>query len=197
MNEARLKPAGARRAAVLAATLLVAGLTSLCAVPLHAVENAWAPGTNWLSLRGGYAKMASDNAPNGAAGYGFGYTRMLGPWWIFENFSLGANVHHELLGRFAGAALVDVPFAVELDRHFLWSGGVVPYVGVGAAAHYLKGYRYPDAPGEVRGGPYLVGGANLQVNPNNALGFDVRVGTLADVDETYLWSIKLNYAWVY
>jgi hypothetical protein len=197
VKDVRQKPIGAGRPAVFFAALMVVALAVTHAAPAAAVEDPWAPGSSWISLRAGYAKMAAEAAPNGAAGYGFGYSRMLSPLWIFSQMSLGANVHHELLGRFGSGALVDVPFSAELNRHFLWSGGMRPYIGVGVSAHFLKGYRFPDARAEVRGGPYLVGGGNVQVNANNALGFDARVGTISDLDETYVWSMKLNYSWLY
>lgn len=179
------------------ACLALAGLSLGFAAPAHAVDDAWTPGTGWLSMRAGYAKMAAETAPNGAAGYGFGYSRMLQPVWIFKNLSLGGYVHHELLGRFGSAAIVHVPMTVELARHLMWTGGIRPYVGVGYGANFVKGYRFPDTPGDVRGGVYLVGGLNSQINGNSVIGVDTRAGVLADLDETYIWSIKLNYAWVY
>jgi hypothetical protein len=195
VKEALLQGLGTRGAAALSAVLMIAGL--LAAAPARAVDDPWTPGTSWLSIRAGYAKFAAVNAPNGAAGYGVGYSRMLQPLWIFRNMSLGASVHHELLGRVAGAAIVDVPFALELDRHFLWNGGMRPYLGVGLAAHYLKGYRFPEAPGDVRGGPYLVIGGNVPVSGSSVIGLDIRAGTLSDIEETYIWSMKLNYSLVY
>jgi hypothetical protein len=192
----RPKRLGAGGAARWACPVLLA-LALGAATPAHAVEDAWAPGTGWLSLRAGYAKMASETAPNGAAGYGFGYSRMLQPIWVFSNFSLGAYAHHELLGRFAGAAVVHVPMSVELQRHTMWDGGLRPYFGLGYGANFVKGYRFPDSPGDVRGGIYFVTGFNSQLNANSVIGMDTRAGILSDLDETYIWSIKLNYAWVY
>lgn len=197
MKAALMERIGMRGIVARSAGLVMTGLLLAFAVPAHAVEDPWAPGANWVSLRAGYAKMAAENAPNGAAGYGFGYSRMLEPVWIFKNFSLGANVHHELLGRVSAGAIVDVPFSLELDRHFLWNGGMRPYLGLGLAAHYLKGYRFPDGPGDVRGGPYLVLGGNVQMNANSVIGLDARAGTVSDIDETYVWSMKLNYSMVY
>jgi len=186
-----------RRGAVVMACLAVAGLALAFAAPAHAVEDPWAPGTNWLSLRAGYAKMSGENTPNGAAGYGFGYSRMLKPILFLKNMSLGAYAHHEVLGRFHGAAIVQVPMSVEFVRHSLWDGGLRPYLGVGYGANFVKGYRFPDTPGDVRGGGYVVGGFNSQVNPNSVIGMDLRWGVLSDLDETYIWSFKLNYSWVY
>jgi outer membrane protein W len=176
---------------------MLAGLSLAFAEPAHAVEDAWAPGTGWLSMRAGYAKLAAENAPNGAVGYGFGYSRMLKPVWGLKHLSLGAYAHHELLGRFNAASLVAVPMSVELNRHFMWSGGLRPYFGAGYGVTFLKGYRYPDAPGTVRGGGYLVTGSNVQLNQNSLIGTDVRAGYLTGVDQSYVWSVKLNYVWVY
>lgn len=179
------------------AALLLAGLAVVFAAPAQAVEDAWAPGTSWLSVRAGYAKLAAVNAPNGAAGYGFGYSRMLKPVLFFKNLSIGAYAHHELLGRYNGAVIVDVPISVEIARHSMWEGGLRPYVGLGYGANFVKGYRFPDTPGDVRGGVYVVSGFNSQVNQNSAIGMDLRAGVLSDLNETYIWSLKLNYSWVY
>lgn len=179
------------------ACVAVAGLALCLAAPARAVDDAWTPGTGWLSVRAGYAKMAAPFAPNGAAGYGFGYSRMLQPIWVFHHLSLGAYAHHELLGRFGGAAVVHVPVTFELNRHLMWNGGIRPYLGLGYGANFVKGYRFPDTPGDVRGGGYLVGGLNSQLNGNSVIGVDARAGVIADLDDTYVWSIKLNYVLVY
>ncbi len=179
------------------AVLVLAGLMLAAAAPAHAVEDPWAPGTGWISVRAGYAKLASPDAPNGAAGYGFGYTRMLQPVWKFTHMSVSGYVHHEMLGHVAQAAIIDVPISLEISRHFLWNGGFRPYFGAGYGANFVKGYRYPDSFGSVRGGTYLVGGGNVQVSPNGVFGFDGRAGIISDFDKTYVWSLKLNYAWVY
>jgi outer membrane protein W len=176
---------------------MFAGLALALAAPAHAVEDAWAPGTSWLSMRAGYAKLAAVNASNGAAGYGFGYSRMLKPVWIFKNLSIGAYAHHEVLSRVSAATIVQVPMTVEINRHIMWTGGLRPYVGLGYGANFVKGYRFPDTPGIVRGGGYMVAGFNSQLNENSVLGVDTRAGILADLKETYIWSIKLNYSWVY
>lgn len=177
--------------------LALAGLLMASAVPAHAAEDAWAPGTGWIQVRAGYAKIAASNAPNGAAGYGFGYSRMLEPFWIFKHFSLGGYVHHEMLGKVGSAAVIDVPISLELDRHFMWNGGLRPYFGVGFGANFIKDYRFPDPSGDVRGGTYLSGGANVQLNQNSVFGFDGRAGVVSNLNKTYLWSLKLNYAWVF
>ena len=78
-----------------------------------------------------------------------GYSRMLQPVWVFRHLSLGAYAHHELLGRFGGAAVVHVPVTIELNRHLMWNGGIRPYLGLGYGANFVKGYRFPDTPGDV------------------------------------------------
>jgi hypothetical protein len=195
INRSRLE---GRRAAFARGTALAAAVVALSfAVPAHAVDDPWAPGTSWLSVRAGYAKLAASGAPNGAAGYGFGYSRMLGRFLFLDHFSIGANAHHELLGRFGGAALIDVPVTVEIDRHFQWSGSFHPYLGIGYGPNFIKGYRFPGAPGDVRGAVQIVGGGNVPLNSNSLLGVDARMGIVSNLGSEYVWSLKLNYAWVY
>jgi opacity protein-like surface antigen len=195
--EDRPKRFGTRRTAPLWAGLMLAALALAFAAPAHAVEDPWEPGTSWLSMRAGYAKLAAENAPNGAAGYGFGYSRMLKPVWVFKHLSLGGYAHHEMLGKFNSEAIIAVPISIELNRHFMWNGGLRPYFGAGFGANFIKGYRFPDTPGDVRGGGYLVSGSNVQLNQNSLIGIDARAGFLADLSEAYVWSVKLNYVWVY
>src|SRR5205823_6524779 len=53
----------------------------------------WSRHAQWMSVRAGYAKISAEGAPDGLAGYGFGYAR-----FIMNRWSVGGYVHHELLG---------------------------------------------------------------------------------------------------
>jgi hypothetical protein len=160
----------------------------------------WAKGTQWVSMRAGYAKSAAKGSGNALGGYGFGYTRFYTPKWAF-----GAHVHHEVLGRFGGAAEVEVPFTVEVMRHFKWSTPLRPYLGLGTGAFFHKTYRTGDDETSVRKGIYVGGGVNAPIDARSLLGLDVRAIDEFDAKSTnpvfplesssaLHWSIKLNYA---
>jgi hypothetical protein len=184
------------RASHIAGGLLAAIVLSF-ASPALAVEDPWAPGTGWLSFRVGYSKLAADDAPNGGAGYGFGYNRMLGTWGPFRHFALGGYVHHEVRGRRGPATLIDIPFTLELTKQFMWVGQLKPYLGLGYGAYYVKAYRFPEESTSVRGGTYLVTGVNTVVSNHSLLGIDLRAGTVVDTEDEFRWGLKLNYSWVY
>jgi hypothetical protein len=193
-NERARRETWARAATACAA--LVGSMLALAA-PAHAVEDPWAPGTGWLSVRAGYSKVASRTAPNGGVGYGFGFARMLPGQGILGGFSLGGYVHHEVRGRTGAATVLDVPFTLELARHFK-SSGVAPYVGFGYGAYYLKKYRYPNETYTLtKGGASVMGGANAKINSNSMLGADVRLDLVTIDPEETRWGLKLNYSWVY
>lgn len=176
---------------------LVAAIVLTGASSALAYENPWEPGTSWLSVRVGYAKLATENAPNGAGGYGFGFNHMMPRFGPFQHFAMGGYVHHEVLGRQGPAVLIDVPLTLELTRQFMWQGQLRPYLGLGYGAYYTKAYRFPDESTIVRGGYYVVTGFNTSVSDHSLIGMDVRGGLVADTDDEFRWSLKLNYAWAY
>jgi hypothetical protein len=193
----RLWRRGSRlRASHVAGGLLAAIVLSI-ASPALAVDDPWAPGTGWLSFRVGYSKLAADNAPNGAAGYGFGYNRMLGSWGPFRDFALGGYVHHEVRGRRGPSVALEVPFTLELTKQIMLQGQARPYIGLGYGAYVLKGYRIPDEYSSVRGGFYFVTGFNAVVSDHSLLGIDLRGGTVVDTEDQFRWGLKLNYSWAY
>jgi hypothetical protein len=147
--------------------------------PCRADPNPWAAGKQWLTLRAGYAKSSVEFAAPGGAGYGFGYSRMLSKvkiykWTLFKDFSLGGYVHHEVLGRFGGAAEIEVPATLELTRHVNWNTALRPYVGVGAGPFYRKLYRTGQDLRNVSTGYYLSFGANTPISGQHLLGVDFR-----------------------
>ena len=70
------------------------------------------------------AKSTEDSSGHGAGGYGMSYRRMLSglklfKWTLFQKYSLGATVQHDVVGRFGPAAEIDVAATVELVRHYI------------------------------------------------------------------------------
>src|SRR5439155_7156598 len=127
--------------ALLVGALIPAAICSAAAPD----EDAWASGKNWMSVRAGYARSSVEDAPDVGAGYGFGFSHMIRPiklyrWTLFKYFSLGAYVHHDMLGQFGSAAEIEIPATVELNRHFLWETPFRPYLGLGMGPFYRKLY---------------------------------------------------------
>ncbi len=171
----------------------------------RAADGLWMKRSNWLSFRAGYAKAAGQFSGGGLVGYGIAYQRMLTPRWGF-----GGAVHHDALGHLGSAVELSVPFTLELNRHFNWHTAMRPYLGAGAGYYWHKYYRtgaeYTGRPGF---GSYLNFGTNLPLNERHLLGLDTRVshvqtskGSVNPVFGTEksgetLWSVKLNWAFVY
>jgi hypothetical protein len=171
----------------------------------RAEDGPWAKCTNWLSFRAGYAKASGPNAGDGLGGYGVAYQRMLSKKWAF-----GASMQHDVVGHLAHAYEISVPFTAEFTRHIAWKTQIHPYLGVGGGYYFHKYYRtgadYTGAPG---GGWYLNGGFNLPIDDRHNLGLDTRLSFVAtrkgvvnpvfgaETSGETLWSVKLNWAFVY
>lgn len=188
-------------------------------------EPEWTKGAQWMSVRAGYAKISAENAPDGLAGYGFGYVR-----FVMTRWALGSYIHQELLGRFGHATAIEVPITVELVRHTRWGAAMHPYIGVGAGAFYYKYYRTGQDVAGFRPGRYITLGFTSPVAPRNLLGVDIRLASIdklrdnrvfagSESDNPTLpdafaqpfsvlntgfssgselhWSVKLNYAFAY
>ncbi|OGF16632.1 MAG: hypothetical protein A2W00_02255 [Candidatus Eisenbacteria bacterium RBG_16_71_46] len=179
------------------AAMLVLASSIAPAAPAGAAGDFWAPGSNWLSLRAGYAHVSDQVAPPGNVGYGFGYMRMLPRWWKFSHFSIGGYVHHELEGKYGSATLVDVPMTVELVRHSMWATAFRPYIGAGYGAYHIKFYRAPGSPTAARNGGYVVFGGNVPISGRTTLGLDTRYGAVKDTGSEKRLSVKLNYSIIY
>jgi len=141
--------------------------------PQRFVDVPWQKGSSWISARAGYAKSASANAAPGLIGAGVGYARM----WR-QNWSLGAYLHDDLLGKFAASAEIEIPLTVELVRHSQWGAALHPYFGIGGGAFYHKYYRTGADASKVLAGEYLTFGANSMVNPHGVLGLDIRLASV-------------------
>lgn len=189
------------------AAALVAAL-SLPGAPARAAEfmndAAWNPGSSWLSLRFGYAKEQGRYSPNGNVGYGMGYSRM-----ISKRLSLGANVQHDLLGKFNGSALIALPVTAEVLWHFHWKTPFRPYVGAGLQSVYRKLYRTGADLSEMQPGYCVSLGGNSPIDPSHLLGIDLRFASVSNDQWSHdpvflvrrpsnlLISAKLNYSLTY
>jgi len=182
----------------------------LAASPAVAQEiNPWTKGRQWLSVRFGYARSAAEAAADGNLGFGFGYTRFRDAKW-----SYGANAQLDILGRFGDATEIEVPWTVELTRHFKWTTALHPYTGLGAGMYYNKVSGTGDDHAGVRGGMYVAGGTNTPISEHSLLGFDIRMSLVSPEGQmnpvfgnqavtgkaqnrVVHWSAKINYAWVF
>ena len=158
-------------------------LAGATAVPVPAAGSSDAAGdilkrgSQWMSVRAGYAKVSGDAAPNGLVGGGFGYRR-----FVLDKWSVGSFAHYELLGRLGGAAEIEIPLTLEVVRHSNWGAAVHPYVGIGAGAFYHKRYRTGADESGFTPGRYLTCGMHTPVRRQGLLGLDVRMATVDKPD---------------
>jgi outer membrane protein W len=135
-------------------------------------------GSQWMSVRVGYAKGSGEAAPNGLLGGGFGYRR-----FVLDKWSVGGFVHYDQLGRFDDATEVEIPLTLEVMRHSRWGAAVYPYAGVGAGAFYHKRGRTAQADESgFNPGRFLAFGMNIPVRKQGLLGLDVRMATVDKPD---------------
>jgi len=181
----RAKAASRRSGAIrlITSRTIAPSLRSRASSSSAAAPNPWAPGTQWLTLRAGYAKSTTEGAADGGAGYGFGYSRQLRPvkvnfrrlhWTLFRRWALGGYVHYEVLGRFRGAAEIEAPASLEMVRQFRWSAQMRPYLGFGGGPFYRKGYRTGEDFRDVTFGKYVTFGANVPISNRHLVGVDFR-----------------------
>lgn len=160
--------------AVLAASILLVSLAGAAA----AQDEAWRKDAAWASVRVGAVKSLAQNSPGGNIGWGFGYRHMLTP-----RLSLGAGFDHDLLGKFGGAAIIEVPASLELLLHFRWKTPIHPAVGAGFAAVYRKAYRSGDDYSEVQPGGFATIALHTAISPHTILGAEFRAMSVSS-DET-------------
>jgi outer membrane protein W len=165
---------------------------------------AWNTGAQWLSVRFGYAKAQGHFTPNGGVGYGFGYSRM-----VSKRLSMGMSFEHDLLGKFAGSALIEMPLAVEALWHFHMRSAFVPYTGMGIGGAYRKTYRTGADESSIQ--PLYFGslGVNVPVGIHHVFGLDTRLAGVSSDREgsdpvfgfekarSVHWGVKVNYALTY
>jgi hypothetical protein len=166
-----------------AAALMAVVLAGASAAPAFAAGSSGAAGdilrrgSQWMSVRAGYAKVSGDEAPNGLVGGGFGYRR-----FVLDRWSAGGFAHYELLGRFGNAAEIAVPLTLEVVRHSRWGAAVYPYAGIGAGALYHKRYRTGADKSGFTPGRYLACGMHIPVHKQGLLGLDVRMARVDKLD---------------
>jgi hypothetical protein len=187
----------------MAFALLTAVLLATCA---HAamIDDPWQKGASWTTFRVGYAKSLESGAPNGMAGFGFGFSRMMS-----ERVSIGFFIHNELLGKFGDASQIEIPVTAEYAYALKWNTALRPYVGVGLGAFYHKIYRTGADRTDLLPATIFKFGADTALDAHNVLGIDARTAWVGNDDETVdpvfgkpdptsvRWSIKLCYSRVF
>lgn len=143
-----------------------------------AQDEAWKKDAAWATVRVGAVKSLAQNSPGGNIGWGFGYRHMLTP-----RLSLGAAIDHDLLGRFAGASIIELPASLELLLHFRWKTPIRPAVGLGFAAVYRKAYRSGDDYSEMQPGGFATIALHTAISPRTILGAEFRAMSVSS-DET-------------
>ena len=168
-------------------------------------DGTWAQGTNWLTLRAGYAKRTGDAVGQGLVGYGVAWRRMLTNRW-----ALDAGIDHDVVGHFDTRIDEAVPFTVGLTRHFKWNTSLRPYAGAGGGYYFRKFYRTGSEDNTTTtSGFYVAFGANAPLDDRHLLGVEARVHVLrahegvtnpvfgvAKSDEV-MWTLKASWALAY
>lgn len=162
----------------------------------------WAGGTNWISLRAGYAKLTTETSADGFVGYGVAYQRNL-----TSKYGFVASVHHEIIGAANVSKEISVPMTAGFVRHLDWRTALRPYVGLGAGYYFHKYYRSGlDYGGAPASGWYLNGGWNIPLSDRNLFGMDARVSFVdgrggvqnpvfgSENENETQWSVKLNWS---
>jgi len=190
----------------LVAALVAAAAAALIVTCAHAdvIDEPWQKGATWTTFRAGYAKSLEGGAPNAMGGIGFGFSHMLS-----NRVSLGVFIHDELLGKYGGAAQIEIPITAEYAFHMRLSTPLRPYVGIGLGAFYHKIYRSGADRTDLLPATLFKFGADTPLDEHNVLGIDARVARVANDDETVdpvfgkpkttsaRWSIKLCYSRVF
>lgn len=168
-------------------------------------DGVYAKGSNWLSLRFGWAKRTGELAGDGFVGYGVGYQHMMS-----RKFAFAAGAGHDVVGHFGPQIDEAVSFTAEFQRHFKWNTVVRPYVGLGGGYYLRKAYR---TGGEyttmTTGGPHFTLGFTSALDGKYVIGIETRVakvqGRTGVVNPTFgpgrssesLWSMKASWSLVY
>ena len=192
------------RSRVLAACFAAAATLIVTCAHADMSEEPWHRGANWTTFRAGWAKSLEGGAPNGWAGYGFGFSHMMS-----DRVSVGVFIHHELLGKFGAAAQIEIPITAEYAYALLWNTALRPYVGMGLGAFYHKIYRSGADRTDLLPATLFKFGADTALDPHNVLGMDARAAWVLNDDEvvdpvfgkskptSIRWSVKLQYSRVF
>ena len=215
------------RAASLVVIALATAALAVDARPVRADDDPWDKGSQWLTIRAGYANAGNRQigegemlrgedayieTGGGSLGYGFGYQRMLNKRW-----ALGLFVQHDLLEKVAAFSDIEISTTAELTRHYSWQSTIRPYLGIGGGVFHRKLYRTEDDSDETVGGATLCTGANAAIGGSQLLGLDIRYARLwegsvtwghldesgnfvAEEEEKLFeshWSVKLGWSLTY
>jgi len=131
----------------------------------------WVRGANWLGFRAGASAVSELGRPAPGPGFGLGYQHFRSRRW-----AVGLQLDYDLVGKYGGAAEIDVPLHLELTRHFDWGDAMRPYTGLSAGGTWHRTYRTGSDEAEMRPSMFLIGGANVPVGPRALMGADFRVG---------------------
>jgi hypothetical protein len=131
----------------------------------------WVRGANWLGFRAGASAVSELGRPAPGPGFGIGYQHFRSRRW-----ALGVQLDYDLVGKYGGAAEIDVPLHAEITRHFDWGDAMRPYTGLSAGGTWHRTYRTGADEAEMRPSIFLVSGANVLVGPRALMGADFRVG---------------------
>lgn len=158
---------GASRAARAAVT--IAALLFAPAAAAAPAGDPWTRGAGWATLRFGAVKSMQENGPDANFGWGIGYRRMLTP-----RLSVGFGADHNIVGRYSGSSLVEVPLAFESLLHFRWRTPVHPALGAGFAAVYRKAYRSGADFSEVQPAGFVAVALHAPVSTHTVIGGEFR-----------------------
>jgi outer membrane protein W len=184
------------------ATLVLIGLALPWAAWAAApTRDMLARGSQWLTVKGGYAKSAVDDAPDANVGFGVTYSYFFRP-----QMSVAAALQYDVLGRYQGPAEVEMPLTVEGTYHFRWPTQAIPYMGLGSGAAFHSYLYTGDDSKDTRWIGYVLGGIDLPVTARALLGLDLRMEFetggksenpwFPSEDNTVMhWSWKLAYTY--
>jgi len=161
---------GGRRARTwLALASLMGALVILLPVAAHAAGDPWDKDSHWVTVRAGVTKSGATLAPGGSAGYGFGYT-----WLLGKNIGWSATAGYDLLGKYGGAAEFEIPITTDFAKHFPLGPTTRLYMGLGWGVIYHKTYRTGADESGFRQGIYFATGTNMTLGGSNLVGVDFR-----------------------
>jgi hypothetical protein len=199
------RPIGRAACWMLAAAFLGVAATRAAAEPV----DPWTKGAEWFTVRAGYAKSTAAGAADGNVGLGFSYTRFKSAKW-----SYGGTVEWNVLGKFADARELEIPWTVEITRHYKWPTDLRPYLGLGLGAYYHQFSGTGDDGSTLEPGGFLSSGFNMPISDNGLFGLDVRMNVVHNStsanpvfggevsgsepqNHVQHWGVKFGYSWVF
>ena len=148
---------------------LIGILVALAPGHARAAGGPWDKNSQWVSVRAGVAKSGAKLAPGGSAGYGFGYS-----WLLGNNLAWSATAGYDVLGKYGAAAEIEIPITTDFTKHFAMGPAARPYLGLGWGVVYHKTYRTGADESGFRQGIYFATGANMALGGSSMLGADFR-----------------------